>query len=335
MRRFSTLALAVYLLTALVAEAQNAEQIRGSVTIAQQSDDARNEPYHVEIGMEEIAVLRLGSDPRFVQGVRLEFQVPRGARLHPGALGLYLYQNLSPRPEPRLMSLRADRVFFLPIPNAARFFVTVPLQPAHDFRGTADTYVTSAVPADAFPIAATLLPISKGITNETASARFTIRVEPVLLNLGAFQLVILDPEGQPVAPQAQSVDEFTLRLNGDTLVYSEEQQLMPPGLYRIGLESERFEREQLTFGVERGRVAQIALRLREPRSSIRFEAPAGAELFVNGESVAYEENEFTLPPGEHSVLFRLGNYSISRRLVVEPKKNYDISLGLDILIEEN
>ena len=332
MRRNPVVATAFFFLAALIAVRLNGEQIRGSVVIA---DHDRNEPYAIEIGMEEIAILQLGADSRFIEGLRLEFQVPRGARLYPGSLGLYLYKAISPEPRIKLMSLQAERVFFLPVPNAARFFVTVPLQPEHGFRGTADTYVTSIVARDDFPLAATVLPISKGISGETAAARFMIRVDPVIRNLGGFRLVIRSPEGDPLLPSAEQVEEFTLRLNEDRLIYGEDEQLMVPGLYRIRLDSERYEHEQLTFGVERGQLTEVALRLREPESIIRFEAPAGAELFVNGESVAHEEQEFTLPPGEHTVLFRVGNYTVSRRLVVEPKKNYAISLDLGILIEED
>ncbi|TVQ39317.1 MAG: hypothetical protein EA384_06705 [Spirochaetaceae bacterium] len=329
------MAFAIGFLTALAAVAVHAEQIRGPVVIAPGSDASHEASYRVEVGMEEIAILHHGADARFVEGIRLEVQVPRGARLYPGTLGLYLYRNVTPQPEPRLMSLRGDRVFFLPIPNAARFFVTVPLQEDHIFRGTADTYVTSAVPMEAFPVAVTLLPISKAISAETAAARFVVRVEPIMRDLGAVELLVRDPHGVILSAESEEVEEFTLRLNGDTLIYSRDEQLMSPGLYRIALESDRYEHEQLTFGVERGRVVQVALQLREPRSVVRFTAPAGAELFVNGELVAYEEQEFTLPPGEHSILFRVGNYSVSRRLVVEPRKNYQVSLGLDISIEED
>lgn len=334
MKRLPAVRLVIVALAVLVSPALRAEQVRGTV-VTSHSQPAAGQPYSVEIVMEEIAVLHLNADFRFVEGMRLEIQVPRNARLHPGTLGLYLYKNVRPQPEERLMSLEGDRVFFLPIPNAARFFLTVPLQPSHGFRQTADTYVTAAVAPGSFPLVATLLPITKGITRETASASFTLNVEPMMKNLGAVRLMIRDPDGQLLDPRDELAQEFTLRLNGDTLRYGEEELVMAPGLYRIGLESDRYEHEQLTFGVERGRVAQVALSLREPRSVVRIEAPSGAELFINGESVAYEEQEFTLPPGEHTVLFRVGNYSISRRLTVEPKKNYEISLGLDILIEEN
>lgn len=334
MKRFLTVLTAVGFLIALTPVSVRAEQIRGQVIIAEPSGSV-TDPYRVEISMEQIAILPLTGDPRFLDGIRLEVQVPRAARMNPGTLGLYLYSGITPPPEGRVMTLTGRRLFFLPVPNAARFFVTVPVNEPHTFRGTADTYVTSVVATDAFPLAVALLPITKGITHETAAARFPLRIDPIVPEIGSIKLTVRTPDGEPVDPESPDQREFTLHLNGDTIEYDGSELVLTPGLYRVGLESERYERDQLTIGVERGQVAQVAFTLREPRSVIRFEAPAGAELFVNGESVAHDDGEFTLPPGEHTVLFRVGDYAVSRRLLVEPRRNYQITLGLDILIEED
>ena len=334
MKRFLTVPIAVGFLIALAPLSVCAEQIRGQVTVAA-APAAVTDSYRAEISMEQITILPLTGDPRFLDGLRLEIQVPAAARMNPGALGFYLYSSVSPEPEDRVMTLTGHRLLFLPMPNAARFFVTIPLSEPHAFRATADTHVTPAVAPEAFPLAVALVPITKGITQATARSQFSLQIEPIVPDIGAVKLIVRTPDGEVVDPEAAERREFTLHLNGDTIEYEHGELVLRSGLYRIGLESEKYEHEQLTFGVERGRVAQVAFTLREPQSVIRFEAPEGAELFVNGESVAHDNGEFTLPPGEHTVLFRVGDYAVSRRLLVEPRKSYQISLGLDILIEEN
>jgi hypothetical protein len=108
-----------------------------------------------------------------------------------------------------------------------------------------------------------------------------------------------------------------------------------PGLHRVAVRSEEFENESLTFGVERGRVTDLRVELQRPRSTLRVDAPEPAELFVNGERVGEGRRSLSLPPGEHTLLFRLGDYSVSRKIVIEPKQDYEISLSLDILVRED
>ncbi|TVQ98927.1 MAG: hypothetical protein EA403_13365 [Spirochaetaceae bacterium] len=312
-----------------------AETIRGAVIPVSVPHGEIPAGYTLDIAMEEIAPLVVVGDLRFIEGIRIEVQVPRAARALPGSLGMYLHRSLTPPPQPGIMTIRGERIFFLPVPTASRFFVTIPFRDAHAFRQTADTYVTTAIPADSLPLSLSLVPITKGITREVADARFTVAVEPIVVDRGALMVVIRAPDGELVTPDSEDSREFTLRLNGATLEYTDADRLLPTGLHRLVLESEKYETHEVTVGVERGRVQRVEFQLRLPRSVVRFDAPRGAEIFVNGETVAYEERTVSLTPGDHLLLFRVGEYTISRRLTVEPRKNYDISLGFNIVIQEN
>ena len=175
----------------------------------------------------------------------------------------------------------------------------------------------------------------KGIPSSAMRADFTITAKPLLLDIGAARLQILDPDGMDILESAGSLREFQLYLNGERIDYTEDPILLAPGLHKLSLESTRYENQRLTFGVERGSILNVDVQLEEPRSAVRFAAPEGVTLFVDGEEVDHRAPDFSLPAGEHTVMFQIGEYTVSKRFAVEPKKSYEISLTLDILINED
>jgi hypothetical protein len=166
-------------------------------------------------------------------------------------------------------------------------------------------------------------------------ADFSITAKPLLLDIGAARLRITDPTGVDILESAGSLREFQLFLDGERVDYDEEPIVLAPGLHSLSLESTRYENQRLTFGVERGTISQVDVQLEEPRSAVRFDAPEGVTLFVDGEEVDHRAADFSLPAGEHTVMFQIGEYTVSKRFAVEPKKSYEISLTLDILINED
>lgn len=310
------------------------ESLRGSVEYVETLEIAAGSARRFELGMNELAALDLEGDPRFLRGVQLEIQVPSAAQQFPGSFALYVLSNVTPEPEPALMTLQGDRVALEPIPLGTRFFYSVPAVAEHQLRSTVDARVAPApLSTDSYPLVFSVIPVMKGISPEAAEGRFVVLARPLLLDRGALRLSIMNPEGVEIREAQGAFRNFSLSIDGEEVEYTGEDIVLDTGLHRLALESQVFENETVTFGIERGAVAEIAIELERPKSEITIDAPQNAELFVNG--VPWNRNEpLTLDPGDHTILFELGDFSVSRRFQVEPKKDYEIVLSLDIMVRE-
>ncbi len=317
---------------ALVASAVYAETVRGSlVGVLEVEDEEGTES--VEFRPEGVVGVRLSPGLRFLEGVQLEISIPQAAREVAGGLGLYVYAAPTASLDGTTETREGRRLFFLPLPARSRVLIQVPVSEDHDFRQTADVYVASPAGQDSFPLVAQIVPVMKGLPGRAATARFEIAAKPLIRNIGAVRIFLVHPDGTLISDLSEY--EITTTLDGDAVERLDSEFTLLPGLHRVQVTSDTFENEGLTFGVERGRVTELRIELQRPRSTVRVEAPEVAELFVDGERIGEGRGSLTLPPGEHTLLFRMGDYTVSRKLVIEPKQDYEISLTLDILISED
>ncbi|MGM0673098.1 MAG: hypothetical protein ACQETQ_00230 [Spirochaetota bacterium] len=311
-------------------------QVRGRLTTELTVEPSNTDGVEAPLRAERLAAISIDQELAFLKGIQLEIRVPDVVRESGGGFALYLYGDVSPAPSSGRRQYEGRQISSENIPNTSRFFMSVPVSGEHRLKQTADTHVVdSVVPPDQFPLLMTILPVMKGMPDDAMSAEFSITAKPLLLDVGAAQFRILDPEGTDILESAGSLREFQLFLDGEQRDYDGEPFFLAPGLHRVSLESARFENQRRTFGVERGAVSEVQLQLEEPQSSVSFEAPQDVTLFVDGEEVDHTSSGFTLSPGDHTVTFQIGEYTVSRRIEVEPKKSYEISLSLDILISED
>jgi hypothetical protein len=320
-------------LLALAAVYAGGETVRGSVVDTIEVDSEDTAPAAVEFRPEGVIGVRLAPGLRFVEGIQFELTIPQAAREVPGGLGLYIYSAPAATLQPDSQTREGRQLFFLPVPARSRVLVKVPFTEDHEFRRTADVYVASAAGEEGLPLVAQIVPVMKGLPGRAATARFSISAKPLIRNIGGVKLFLLHPDGSLIENLSEAGIEVAL--DGEQIDQVSQEITLLPGLHRVSVRSESFENESLTFGVERGRVAELRVELQRPRSTIRVDAPAVAELFVDGERIGEGTNTLSLPAGEHTVLFRIGDYSVSQKLTIEPKQDYEISLSLDILINED
>jgi hypothetical protein len=311
-------------------------QVRGTVTSELVVEPSQTEGVSARMRATSLAAVSVNQQLSFLEGIQLEIKVPQAVREIGGGFAVYIYDNVTPPPAAGENEYVGRRVFFRPVPVASRFFVTIPVSAEHTLRPTADAFlIDRVISPDRFPVLMTILPVMKGIPDSAMRADFGVTAKPLLLDVGAARLQVIDPDGADILASADSLREFDLFLDGEPLDYGAGPILLAPGLHRLSLESTRYENQRLTFGVERGSISEVQLQLQEPRSAVRFAAPEGVTLFVDGEEVDHRAPDFSLPTGEHTVTFQIGEYTVSKKFAVEPKKSYEISLSLDILINED
>ena len=89
----------------------------------------------VGIALDEMAVLKLEGDTRFLRGVRLELQLSNLLKQHFDSFGLAVYRRVAPEPRKGISSYRGDRVFFQPLPYLNRVRVLLPVSPGPEEEG--------------------------------------------------------------------------------------------------------------------------------------------------------------------------------------------------------
>ncbi|MFW5786059.1 MAG: hypothetical protein ACOCYC_02335 [bacterium] len=324
--------LVILIFLALGVGTVSAETVRGSLAgVLEVGDEDGTES--IEFRPEGVVGLRLSPGLRFLEGVQLELSIPQAAREVAGGLGLYVYAAPTAPLDGSVQTREGRRLFFLPLPARSRVLIQVPLTEEHDFRRTADVHVASPVAPDSFPLVAQIVPVMKGLPGRAATARFEISAKPLIRNIGGVRIFLIHPDGTLISDMREH--DISATLDGEPMENLDSELTLLPGLHRVQIASGTFENESLTFGVERGRVTELRIELQRPRSAIEVEAPDAAELFVDGERIGEGSGTLTLPPGEHTVVFRVGDYTVSRKLTIEPKQDYEISLTLDILITED
>lgn len=318
----------------LVAAGAYTDNIRGPVVFVSQLPVPGGTEIDRKLKPGEIGVLQYPDDDTFVEGVEVEIRIPDAIRNAPGSFAIYVYRAVTPEPEQRLMGFSGTRLFLQPIPPGNRLFLLLPIRRTNDIHsGPGAIAATTVSDRASFPLLFSIQPIAKGIPSQAMSAEFEVLIRPIPLAKGGAHIVIKDADtGKSISWAAQD-SPITVTLNGKPIAYQPDQYLLDPGLYRIDIDSTVYNSETRTFDVDKGKTTEVELDMERPSAHVRIDAPRGAAVFLDGTQITSLDH-VRVSPGEHTVLYRIGDYTVSRRFNAVQKKDYEISLFLDIMINE-
>jgi len=318
----------------LVATGAFTDNIRGPVVFISQLPVPGGTEIDQKLKPGDIGVLQYPDDDTFVEGVEVEIRVPDVIRNAPGSFAIYAYSRITPAPEQRLMGFSGTRLFLQPIPPGNRLFVLLPIRPASDIHsGPGAVAATTISSRDSFPLLFSIQPIAKGIPSQAMNAEFQLLIRPIPLSKGGAHIVIKDADTGKSISWAGEDSPVTVTLNGKPIPYQSDQYLLDPGLYRIDIESSVYNSETRTFDIDKGKTTELEFDMERPSAHVRIDAPRGATVFLDGTQISSLDH-VRVSPGEHTVLYRIGDYTVSRRFNAVQKKDYEISLFLDIMINE-
>jgi hypothetical protein len=193
--------------------------------------------------------------------------------------------------------------------------------------------VEGVVSPDSFPLVVSIVPQMKGLSAVLQEAEFVIAVRPVTRNIGAIDVRYAREDGTIYDADSSRAPDFELYIDGEQVAIRNEY-LLEPGLHRIELRSERFQNREVTVGVDRGRATALDLPLELSLATVNYTAPRGSTVYVNGRVLDSATGDFTVPPGEHTIVVVIGDYTVTRRIEVQEKRTYSVSVTLDIDVEE-
>ncbi|HUZ17214.1 MAG TPA: hypothetical protein VMV68_02430 [Spirochaetia bacterium] len=315
-------------LMALLPLVAAAETIRGPIR-SQQTVSSTQDSETTTVGIEDLISVSLGDNARFINGIEVDISVPPAARQYRNLLALFVYKRVYPAPSDNVADYSGTRVAFVVLPPTAKSYVVIPIRQGA-LQGSPDTITLDSVirPED-FPVILTILPVAKGLPASISDSTFGISISPVVADRGLLLLDITDDGKPPAQP-------FTLSIDDEQVAIDREGYALSTGLHHLQITSTSYKDLYRTFGIDKGGTTRLALQLQSLVPQLTFEAPDNAELFLDGQKLdPIPRAPMVVSAGEHTVIMRLGNYSLTKKFTVEQGKSYKVSLFLDILVQEN
>ncbi len=338
MRWMTASAVLAFVLLHVTAPAVRAgETLRGPMARIPKLPTESDQSIEFDLKAGEIGPVELERGSRFLDGVEIEIRIPDSVRSYADSFGVYILLGARISADRNHARVSGETLLFETLPRTRRVFVQVPIHPDHRLRASADTFLARRrVDGGDFPLMLSIRPVMKGVPSAARAASFAVKIRTLFREEGAARVRLRDPAGNDITERFDDyVEEITLTIGDHAIEDPQQEIVLPTGLHQIRLQSERYVDRTETFGVERGTTQTVGITVEEETSTVSIDAPLGVEMFVNGERVDPLDRELELAPGDYTVLFRFGEYTISRSLKIEPKRDYKVSLSLDILIEED
>ena len=318
----------------VISVAAGAENFRTLVAgqIAVSADSASSDPAALPtLGLSYIdsALIALKTDPRFLRGVELELKVPQAYLKYRGSLAIAIYKAIGAVPTVGVADVSAERIGFELIPNKLQAVYQIPARKGHGLK--ASPYVsipTGIVPPEAFHLLFRIWPVIKGLPEELEQLRFSLTAKPILTDEGALKLTLRYPE-------KLKDRNVTLRIDDEVRDPAIKEFMLKEGEHNLVIVSDDYRNESRAFTVERGKILEIALDLKDPTPIVSVEAPENARIYFDGQAVANPLASFPAEAGDHEIRFEVGDYSVVKPVVLLRGRSYRISLSIDVVVTES
>ena len=283
----------------------------------------------ITMNYNDSALISLDDDIRFIKGIELELNAPQHWPSNRGSLAMALYADLDKIPAQGVADLNARRIAFEPLPGKIQMIYQIPIRQAHGLRSTPYVTVPAGVTGPAaFPVLFRIMPVIKGISNELESMVFQFTARAILSDEGAVKL-------NPRYPDQLRGKPFTVLID-DTLVSNlDDELILKEGEHNLVILSDDYRNETRRIKVERAKTLDINIYLQDPTPLLIFEAPQNAKIFLDNVLVQKDREAIPVEPGVHEAKIQVGDYTISKNLVIQRGKTYRIAMAVDIDVTES
>ncbi len=307
------------------------EGVRTVVSAVVQVSADRPEGETAALGYADAVAIALPAPSPFIQGIEIDLRIPKPLQSAQGAFAWSLYKTVSPVPTVDRYSYDGERMLIQALPPRAGIVFQIPVSPRHSLRtGPYATVLPLLLSAGDFPVLFKLSALTKGLTPEQEQSRYQVKVRPLFTDEGALRLSILPPDASETAfsPNVY-VDEKKLESWQD-LVF------LKKGMHTVQVTGESMRDETRTIAVESGKVFALEIKLQGTKPVLVFEAPANAVILLDDQPVEHSGGaRILVEPGEHTMVCRIGDYTITRKFTALRGKTYHIVFSVDVQIQEN
>ena len=187
------------------------------------------------------------------------------------------------------------------------------------------------------PLIVSMVPLMKGIPDSIIDNKFYLNIKTVLKKAGSLKVTISLPANNQAANTTEKMDEiFQLYIDGQKIIEPFFLPEIASGIHRLKISSTLFKEVNSTFTIEPAQQKMLQFELQESQSFLDITIPRGAEIYLDGDKLTPPQiSNLSLSEGSHTVIIKIGDYSISKKINVVAGKNYNLSVIFDIIIEED
>ncbi len=297
------------------------------ISLPVESESEKN----TQLKLEESVVLDIQGNKEFLKSLTVEMHQSNILKRYADSFEIILFKRLKPLPAKGLKNFKGIRIFSHIIPYRNRIYIRIPVQPDKTSGKSKQEnifFVKKRVSISDFPILITIQPVMKGIPDTAFTKKFYISAVPEVINRGFLDLSIKKPEAFKDEP-------YSVLIDGKEVDNNNEPVELNAGIHELLIQSASFEKVTSAFTIEAGKTNSMDIILKQSISTISFEAPENAVVYLDGTKLApYQLNRIKIKEGEHLIRIRIDDYSLTRKITVKRNKTYKVSLVFDLLIKE-
>ncbi|MBN2874462.1 MAG: hypothetical protein JXM71_05150, partial [Spirochaetales bacterium] len=267
-------------------------------------------------------------DATFIEGVEFELRIPKAFKGSEASVAWSVYSSVTPAPSAELLDYEAELIATQTLPARVSMNLVLPMIERHGIQGGPfASLIPSVASADRFPLVFKLSPVGKGFNPSMEAAEFKLTVRPILGNEGGISISVHFPEGEEHGAPSIFVDDKLIQDESSVI-------LAKKGARVLRISAEGYREEVVTIAVEPGRVVPVSVALTPNAPFIVFQAPDGTVVTLDGKPLAKEDLDgLAVEPGEHTLAFKIGDYSMTRKLMALRGKTYQVILSVELEID--
>ncbi|MBI9105371.1 MAG: hypothetical protein JEZ04_01425 [Spirochaetales bacterium] len=306
------------------------ENIRGDVVnIIKLTDSSAPGDNEFTMGIEDVFAVSVDGRSEFIRGYAVKIFAPSELRRYGSSFAFNIYKQISPEITEGIGTYYGKKYDSIILPESAEFHIRIPV--GERLPGEIGPYITvlSTLTSETdYPMMFTILPMMKGLPSSLYNSGFTISVSPIFRDSGLLSLVVIIPDGLDAEDLNLMIDNKAVDDDGKYKLAS--------GSHSLTLGIQGGKNISRSFDISAGQTTNLNIEVEKLESTIFIDVPENTIIYIDGEKMhSGSENRMTIDPGEHLVLFKIGDYKISKKFEILPGKDCKISLFLDIFIEEN
>ncbi len=312
------------------------ENVRGLIVDEAYIQTVSGYEQTLEIALEEAAAIYIEGNSQFLIALQMELILSSTMKKYSDSFGIAVYKRVNPQPQKGLKFFKAERVFFHYLPYQNRIYINLPLSRSA-IDNTGSFTLEEPLIMEDFPLIVSMIPLMKGIPSSVIDNKFYLNIKPILMKAGSLKVEIALPGGSRAADTTQMADEiFQLYIDGQKIIEPFFMPEIESGIHRLKISSMLFQEINGTFTIEPAQEKVLQFELQEPKSFLNITVPRGAEIYLDGDKLSQQQiNSLSLSEGSHTVIIKIGDYSISKKINIVAGKNYNLSVIFDIIIEED
>ena len=281
----------------------------------------------VSVGVNDCIVIELPSDMEFIEGVELQFKVPKEVAAWRDSVAYSFYDGIVPEPSSSIIDYNGIRRTTGTFGSSLSLTLKIPLKRNHTIKKDAYSNLMSSVPEVVNgKIFLRLQLAMKGTSDDLYSAQFQVSGRPLFINKGKLFV-------QPTAPDKGDVKPFTVFIDGTQTDVSSGV-LLTPGIHNINIVSDHYRNEFRTVTVEQAKRHTVNVEFQSIEPMIRIAAPEGTQVFIDESPVSSITSPVFVSQGEHQIRLVIGDYEMVRSISALNGRTYNVAVSINAAITE-